>query len=176
MKNIDLNRLSAIKEIVDKDKQFRIMYITEIDSYFMAIIIWWAVAYERYYKIEKDDYELYLSDKDKFYEKFRRELSKDPSVCFTENFAGAPSLRDYDGRPDFQNSYPVPQGMTNPFQHFGYEDGIFYAHIVWENGEIYVPPVQALKNGGDHEYPLRERCELIRDINGRPICYKLKGK
>lgn len=172
MINVDINRSSALREAVDREKQFRIMYISELDAYFMAIYIWWVAAYERYYKIEKDDYELYLSDKDKFYEKFSRELSKDSAVCFTEIFAGSPSLRDYDGKPGFQNSYPTPEGVTNHFQHFGYEDGVLYAHIVWENEEIYVPPVQAVKKGDEYVYPLRKRCELQRDVNGCPICYK----
>lgn len=174
LKNVDIKKSAAIGEVIDKDKQFSIMYISEIDTYIMAILIWWVAAYERYYRIEKDDYELYLSDKDKFYEKFSRELSNNSAVCFTENFAGAASLRDYDGKPDFQNAYPTPDGMINPFQHYGFEDGILYAHIVWKDAEIYVPPVQAIKKGEEYEYPLRKRCELQRDINGDPICYKLK--
>lgn len=116
--NIDIKKSAEIGEVIDKNKQFRLMYISEIDTYIMAIIIWWVAAYERYYRIEKDDYELYLFDKDKFYEKFSRELSKNSAVCFTENFAGSASLRDYDGKPDFQNAYPTPDGMINPFQLF----------------------------------------------------------
>ncbi|MBD5081751.1 MAG: hypothetical protein HDT44_08325 [Ruminococcaceae bacterium] len=174
MKNIDFKKLPYVGEAVDQKKQFRLMYIPDIDTYFMAIMIWWVAPYERYYRIEKADYELYLSNKDKFYEKFSREISNDPAVCFTENFAGSPSLRDYDGKPNFQNAYPTPDGIVNPFQHYGFEDGILYARIVWKDSEIYVPPVQAIKKGEKFGYPLRKRCELQNDIHGRPICYKFK--
>lgn len=65
--------------------------------------------------------------------------------------------------------------MVNAFQHFAYLDGILYARIVWENGEIFVPPAQAIKTGDeDYRYPLREKCELQKNSMGQPICYKLK--
>lgn len=174
MKNVDIHKAATVGEIVDRDRQFRIMYIPEIDAYVMAIIIWWVAAYERYYIVEKEDYESYLTCKEKFYEKYSRELSKDTALCFTERFAGAAALRDYDGKPGFANSYPTPEGVVNAFQHYGYEDGVLYARIVWEKGEIYVPPIQAVKAGETYEYPLREKCVVQRDAEGSPICYRLK--
>ena len=169
-----MKQATTVGEIVDRDKQFRIMYLPEIDAYIMAVVEWWVAVYDRYYIIEKDDYELYLSCREKFYEKFSSELRQDSTSCFTKNFAGSGALRDYDGQSEFQNSYAKPDGIINAFQNHGYENGILYARIVWENTEIYVPPVQAIKKGETYEFPLRKKCKLQRDKEGHPICYKLE--
>lgn len=175
MHYINLNKAVKTKEIMDTKKQFRLLYVPEIDTYFMEILVWWIAAYERYYKISEADYALYQEDKEAFYNKYSREISQNPDICFTECFSGANALRDYDGENQFQDSFPLPQGMVNAFQHFVYVDGILYARIVWEDGEIFVPPVQAIKTGDeDYRYPLREKCDLQKNSMGQPICYKLK--
>ncbi|MDE7288890.1 MAG: hypothetical protein K2N71_05210 [Oscillospiraceae bacterium] len=163
-------------EITDVEKRFQIMYIPELGEYILAVLVEWIAAYYRYYIIEKTDYELYQTCKEKFYEKFSDELSQFAEVCFNRRFIGADALRDYDGQNRFQDSYPMPKGNKNTFKGHGYENGILYAHIIWKNNEIYVPPFQRIKSGDDYEYPLREKCTLQHDTNGNPICYKLKIK
>lgn len=87
---------------------------------------------------------------------------------------GSATLRDYDGANRFQDAYKSENGV-NPFSHYGYLNGVFYAKIAWKDNTIYVPPVQAiLKSESEWEYPLRSKCELQTDLNGTPICYKLK--
>ena len=161
-------------EITDVEKRFKIIYIPELGEYILAVWVEWIAAYYRYYIIDKTDYEIYKSCKEKFYEKFSDELSQLAEVCFNRRFIGADALRDYDGQNRFQDAYPMPEGNKNTFIGYGYEDGILYAHIVWENNEIYVPPFQRIKSGDDYEYPLREKCTLQHDTKGNPICYKLK--
>ncbi len=160
MKNIP--KLTKSDKITDAEKRFQIMYIPELGEYVLAVWIEWIAAYYRYYKIDKADYELYQTCKENFYEKFSDEISRRPDVCFSRRFIGSEALRDYDGQ------------SKAIFKEYGYEDGILYAHIVSENGGVYVPPVQKIKNGDDFEYPLREKCVLHYDTNGEPICFKLK--
>ena len=159
----------------DIEHWFKLVHIPEIDKYFLSVIIPWIADYNRYYSIDKSDVELYQIDKESFLEKFKDELGcRVVENCFNERFAGANALRDYDGRPRFQDAFPMPKGEINPFQGFGYEDGVLYAHIVWVQEEIYVPPMRIIKSGETNYFPLREKCELRGDKLGRPICYKLR--
>lgn len=174
MINLELTSENVIEMFCDTEHWFRIVHIPEVDKYFLSILIPWIAHYERYYSIDESDCELYKSDRESFFEKFKAEIGCRAVDCFNERFAGAQALRDYDGRPRFQDAFPMPKDAVNPFTGFGYEDGIFYAHIVWEHEEIYVPPMRIIKSGETNYFPLREKCELQGDKLGTPICYKLK--
>lgn len=173
MINLNLTSENVVNIVTDTKHWFTLVHIPEIDKYFLAVLITWIAHYNRYYLIDKSDVELYQTDKEGFLEKFKAEIGCLAENCFNERFAGAQALRDYDGRPRFQDAFPLPKDAVNPFTGFGYEDGIFYAHIVWEQEEIYVPPMRIIRSGDTNFYPLREKCELQGDKLGRPICYKL---
>ncbi len=148
-------------------------YIPKIGEYFFSEMVPWIAAYERFYHISKEDYELFSSDIAAFNSKYAREHAQKQN-CFTENFAGSAALRDYDGANGFQHAFPSK--LTNPFQHYAYADGVLYAIIAWEHETILVPPVQAVEAGEGWSYPLREKCVLQNASDGKtPICYKLKG-
>lgn len=170
----DFNNEKFERELIDKDRYFRLVYSPTLDCYFMFCMVCWVAWYERYYFIAQEDYELYKMNKESFYQKFEKEIGQKKD-CFTERFVGAAALRDYDGANGFQNAFPLPNGESNSFQHHVYIDGVFYARIVWQDGEIFVPPVQAiLKEDGKFYFPLREKCEHQTNVDGQPICYKLK--
>lgn len=155
----------------DKD-WFELFYYPETESYFMGSIMSWIIDYRRFYVISKADYELYKTDREKFCEMHRAEIrSKD---CFGESFAGAECLRDYDGAPEFQHSYPPADGSGNPFRGFVWHEGVLYANIEWNIGTILVPPVRVIDRDGEEYFPLREKCELQTNEHDEPICYKLK--
>mgnify|MGYP000818141100 FL=1 len=128
--------------------------------------------YRRYYKMSKEDFDIYKKEKDVFYEKYKNELNQNGD-CFTENFIGSGALRDYDGANRFQDAYKSAE--INPWQGYLYHEGVLYARIIWEHKEIYVPPVQIkhMKNG-ESERPLEKNCELIINKKIQPICYSLK--
>lgn len=151
----------------------RAFYIPKIDEYFFSEYVSWIATYERFYHISKEDYELFSSDITAFNNKYAREHEQ-RRYCFTENFAGAQNLRDYDCMKNFQFAFPSKE--LNPFQHHAYADGVLYAIIAWEHETILVPPVQAIEDGEGWSYPLREKCALQNtDDEIIPICYKLKG-
>lgn len=165
-----IEKISLSNEIVDGDKFFTIGYCRETGTYMMSVLVLWVAGYERYYRICKEDYELYQNDRVSFYNKYSREIGQKKD-CYTENFIGAAALRDYDGVNRFQDAYSAKD--INPFQHFVLIDGILYARIVWEIGEIYVPPVQMIDAGnGKWRFPLRDRCILQENKEGQPICYR----
>ncbi len=173
IKLIKLNKQNFEEKVVDKN-YFRILYIPELHIYVMACTVFWVALYERFYAISEEDYNTYKINKEEFYKKFKNEISQNSKVCFSERFIGSEALRDYDGRNGFQQTFPV-SGASNPFNGYVYIDGIFYARIVWEHDEIYVPPVQAiLQEDESYKYPLRENCELQYHPSGEAICYKFK--
>eukprot|EP00833_Pecoramyces_ruminatium_P016778 jgi/Orpsp1_1/1190810/evm.model.d7180000081346.1 len=151
-----------------------VFYCPPIDTYFLEEVVPWICYYERYYVITKDDYELFSKDLEAFNKKYEKEHSQKATQCFTENFAGSENLRDYDGIPDFQKTYPSDDG--NPFNHYTFIDNVLYANIKWNHDTILVPPVQVIQNekDGTTDYPLREKCMIQTDPNGEKICYKLK--
>ena len=173
-----MNRLPIVD--INKDCSNRVnnsyqsaFYIPKIDAYFFSEMVPWIAPYERFYHISKEDYELFSSDIAAFNSKYTREHAQQRN-CFTENFAGARALRDYDGANGFQGMFSSKE--TNPFQHYAYANGVLYAIIVWKHETILVPPVQAIETGEGWSYPLRENCTLQNARDGKtPICYKLKG-
>lgn len=173
MQYVNLNRDTIlVGEVIDTTKQFRMGYHPDLNFYIMIVHIDWICDYERYYMVPKSDYDFYLRDKVGFYVKYHRELGRNDANCFTDKFVGSASLRDYDGIKGFQGLYPARN--VNAFQCYLYWNGILYARIVWEDFEIYVPPVVEIKIDGKSVFPLRKYCEIQYDVKNNPICNKLK--
>lgn len=161
------------QKIVNAKKFFRIGFCEELQAYIMETNVAWIANYDRYYAISEEDFRNYETAPERFCEKYSREIGQKQD-CFTENFIGSSALRDYDGRIGFQNEYPAAR--KNPFAGYGYAHGILYAHIVWKNGEFFVPPIQKTQKQNDEwVYPLRESCTLLRDSSGMPLCYCLNA-
>jgi len=161
----NLNSINLVNKIVDNERQFLIGYSESLQTYFMNIPVWWIAMYERWYKITKEDFELYQKDKKVFYEKYKKELGQKAETCFTENFVGSENLRDYDGMQNFQRIKKSKNG--NPFAQYALVDDIFYAVIEWEDECIFVPPLQHVQGN----FPLRKNGEFYR-VNGEPICFR----
>lgn len=168
-----VDKIEILNEIVDRENYFRIGYCEQLEIYIMAVYVAWIAGYERYYKISKEDFELYQNEKNDYYKKYAAEIEQKQD-CFSRNFIGAAALRDYDGVDGFQKAYSSE--YTNAFRHYMYYNGILYARIVWNFGEIYVPPMQEVLDGRGEVFPLRENCVRQRDKKGKVICYKLKMK
>jgi len=160
-----LNELAFKNEIIDRDHQFSLGYFKEFDIYVMKIMVWWVACYDRYYRITKEDFELYQKNKTNFYKKYETEINQNSKTCFNENFIGAIALRDYDGAPNFQRLKPSKDGQ-NPFVGHTFLDNVFYAVIEWENETVYVPPVQVVNNN----FPLHDKCKMY-NIDGKPACF-----
>ena len=172
---VKLSRNNFINELVGHN-YFSVVYSLDLKQYMLICLVCWIAEYQRFYKITEEDYNLFRDNPDEFCKKFEREISQRGDVCFTENFMGSASLRDYDGLNGFQQMYPAKE--SNPFQGYKLVDDVLFARIVWKDNEIYVPPVQAIKNpDNSRSFPLREKCELQYDAtNTTPICYKLKAE
>jgi len=164
IKLIDLNGLYLEDEIKDTEKQFSIGYSKELNTYFMKILVLWVSFYDRWYKINEEDFVLYKKDKEAFYKKFEIEL-KQNSQCFTYNLVGSGTLRDYDGVLNIHTLKPSKEG-GNSFIGHAFIDDIFYAVIEWEDETIYIPPIQII----DNKYPLRDKCRPYK-IDGKLVCY-----
>lgn len=178
MKDIDLTKILHSKnkaDIIYDDNYFCLVYIEEIDKWIMCCDVFWVAHYQRYYLLEHNDIDLYKTNRDEFIEKYNKEISQKQN-CFTERFMGSAALRDYDGANRFQDAYQSYNG-ENPFSHYGYLNGVFYAKICWKDNTIYVPPVQAIQiDDNNWSYPLRSNCELQTSSEGIPICYKYAKK
>ena len=160
-------------EIRDRDGYFYVGYCAELGCYVMSVLVnWTAAAYERYYRLDEDDFLSYQMNRKHFMLKYAREVGQNRD-CFTERFMGSAALRDYDGAEGFQNKFPSSGPV---FQGFLYHDGLLYARIVLADREIYVPPVQYLTDGKTdaERYPLRQNCYLVQTADGEPLCFRLK--
>ena len=172
---LEIEKITLKDKIVDKDNYFEIGYCEELKIYMIYVFVSWIASYYRYYKIDKEDYNLYKNNPQSFYKKYENEI-KQNNNAYTENFIGSSALRDYDGTKDFQHSYPTKNGIINPFQNYVYIEGILFARIMWEIGEFLIPPFQKITSkNGSYKFPLREICELKNDSSGNPICYYLKN-
>ena len=170
---LEIEKITLKNKIVDKDNYFEIGYCEELKIYMMHIFVSWIASYYRYYKIDKEDYNLYKNSPQSFYKKYENEI-KQNNNAYTENFIGSSALRDYDGAKDFQHSYPTKNEIINPFQNYVYIEGILFARIIWEIGEFLIPPFQKIiSKDGSYKFPLREICELKNNSSGNPICYYL---
>ena len=174
MIDVDFNTMK-IDEMIPWDYDFnaRIIFIPIFDLYLLEVKVGWIADYSRYFRLNASDVELYKNDKNVFGSKFAEELKTDSGEFWSERFAGSGALRDYDGVKDFQKAYPAAEGLKNPFAHYGYADGIFYAKLVWKDEIVYVPPYQMKKKGlFRKEYPLRLHCKEVLDAKGKHLCYR----
>ena len=170
---LKIEKIILKNKIVDKDNYFEIGYCEELKIYMMHVFVSWIASYYRYYKIDEEDYNLYKNNPQSFYKKYENEI-KQNNNAYTENFIGSSALRDYDGVKDFQHSYPTKNEIINPFQNYVYIEGILYAQIEWENGTFLIPPLQKVcVIDKKWSFPLREKCKLLYDNGGEPLCYYL---
>lgn len=170
---LKIEKITLKDKIIDEDNYFEIGYCEELKIYMMHVFVSWIATYYRYYKIDKEDYNLYKNNPQSFYKKYENEI-KQNNNAYTENFIGSSALRDYDGVKDFQHSYPTKNEIINPFQNYVYIEGILFARIIWEIGEFLIPPFQKIiSKDGSYKFPLREICELKNNSSGNPICYYL---
>ena len=170
---LEIEKITLKNKIVDKDNYFEIGYCEELKIYMMHVFVSWIASYYRYYKIDEEDYNLYKNSPQSFYKKYENEIKQNNNV-YTENFIGSSALRDYDGVKDFQHSYPTKNEIINPFQNYIYIEGILFARIIWEMGEFLIPPFQMKIDINENKiFPLREKCKLLYDNRGEPLCYYL---
>jgi len=161
-------------EIRDREGYF-VGYCAELKIYVLSVLVKWATAvYERYYVIDEADFLGYQMNREQFMRKYEKELRQENN-CFSERFLGSAALRDYEGTEGFQNYFPA---NGNPFQGYLYHDGVLFARIVWENETVFVPPVRFLSGGKTdaERRPLRQKCRLMMNQNGEPICFILEEK
>ncbi len=158
----------------DRQHAFGIVYIKEIDTYVMYKMIPWIITYDRYFRVDKEDVDLYNRAPKRFYEKYKNELT-DGVEAFTERFIGSDMLRDYDVISEsFLQAYPSANG-NNAFTGYDYRNGVLCARIEWRNNTVYIPPVQIDLSGGfeNRKYPLRNGSTSVEDRNGKTICYTM---
>ena len=158
--------------IYDKENLFGMGYSEKLGIFVMYVYVTsWVAGYDRYYKIDEEDYNLYKKDRNLFYSKYKKEIDQYNRNYYTENFIGSPFPRDYDGIHHFENFYPLKKIHTNENI---YIDGILYFKIEWEIGTFLVPPLQIkIEPNGKKIFPLREKCKPLYDDSGNLICYYL---
>lgn len=171
MQNILLKTVTLQNEIRDKVGYLYLGFCREIGQYVLSVMVAWTQVYERYYIIDEADYLNYQINREGFMQKYAKEIGQKRD-CFSERFLGSAALRDYDGTEGFQN---MISNEAQPFQGYLYHDGALYARIVTEDGDLYVPPVRYLPEGSTdaERRPLRQKCRLIMNPQGEPICFQL---
>lgn len=122
---------------VNGEHFFKIGYCPELKEYLLSVFIAWIAGYDRYYKIDEGDVDLYGLDQDEFCAKYENEIR----TKMTERLIGSAALRDYDFSclPDevlkTLDSYP-------PFEGYSYKDGILYARIKMGDTFFIIPPIK----------------------------------
>ena len=162
------------KEIRDRDGYY-LGYSAEIGLYVLSVMVQWETAvYERYYRMDEEDFLGYQMNREGFLRKYAREIGQNDD-CFTERFLGSAALRDYDGAVGFQNLFPAD---GNPFQGYLFHEDALYARIVWRGREVFVPPVRLLPDGKTdaERRPLRQKCRLMMNQNSEPVCFFLDNR
>ena len=61
-------------ELVD-DGRFRLVYSSSLNVHLMLCSVPWIVDYERFYFITEDEYNLYKTNKEDFFKRFKRKIS-----------------------------------------------------------------------------------------------------
>lgn len=164
-----MNELQNTQISQNEQKDYYVGFCEDIEEYILVVNVFWVSMYNRYYRITKEDYDLFTKNSEEFDKKFEWELSCDSNYCFTDRFIGSDSLRDYDGMPNFQNVFPT---KDNPFKGYGYEDGVLYARICFDDNEIFVAPIIAIpREDGKYDYPLRNISQLLTDSQDYGICF-----
>lgn len=132
IRNITIENLK-----INGEKFFSIGYCTDIEEYLLCVHISWVAGYDRYYKMDEGDFELYEVEQEKFCEKYEKEIK----AYRTEKLIAAGALRDYDFRylPDKilknLNKYP-------PFEGYNYKDGSLYARVKIGDNIYNIPPIR----------------------------------
>lgn len=121
---------------VDRENLFAIGYCPKIAKHLLCVHISWIAGYDRYYRMEEGDLELYEAEQETFCKKYEKEIE----AYRTEKLIGAGALRDYDFRclPDdileSLDKYP-------PFEGYVYQDGLLRARIKIEDRYFNLPPI-----------------------------------
>lgn len=158
-------------ELRDREGFF-VGHCAELGIDVLSVLVEWNTAvYERYYRLDEGDYLDYQMNRERFMQKYLKELAQQED-CFTERFLGSAALRDYDGAEGFQNLFPA---SGSPFQGFRWHAGALFARIVWDTRTVFVPPVRYLpgKSTDAERRPLRQICRLMMTTNSEPVCFTL---
>jgi len=89
---LEIEKITLKNKIVDKDNYFEIGYCEELKIYMMHVFVSWIASYYRYYKIDKEDYNLYKNSPQSFYKKYENEiqslqqLEEQPIIAFKKDF------------------------------------------------------------------------------------------
>ena len=73
---LEIEKITLKNKIVDKDNYFEIGYCEELKIYMMHVFISWIASYYRYYKIDKEDYNLYKNNPQAFYKNMKMKSNK----------------------------------------------------------------------------------------------------
>ena len=131
-----IRNITIENQIINREQFFVIEYCPEIEKHLLCVHISWIAGYDRYYKMEEGDLELYEAEQETFCKKYEKEIE----AYRTEKLIGAGALRDYDFRclPDkvlkTLDKYP-------PFEGYFYQGGILYARVKIEERYLNLPPI-----------------------------------
>ena len=134
--NCLIRNITIKTQIINREQFFAIGYCPEIEKHLLCVHISWIAGYDRYYRMEEGDLELYEAEQETFCKKYEKEIE----VYRTEKLIGAGALRDYDFRclPDdileSLDKYP-------PFEGYVYQDGLLCARIKIEDRYFNLPPI-----------------------------------
>ena len=112
--NCLIRNITIENQKINREQFFAIGYCPEIEKHLLCVHISWIAGYDRYYRMEEGDLELYEAEQETFCKKYEKEIK----AYRTEKLIGAGALRDYD------------------------QDGIFYARIKIGDTFFSVPPVR----------------------------------
>ena len=131
-----IRNITIENQIINREQFFAIGYCPEIEKHLLCVHISWIAGYDRYYRMEEGDLELYEAEQETFCKKYEKEIE----AYRTEKLIGAGALRDYDFRclPDdileSLDKYP-------PFEGYVYQDGLLCARIKIEDRYFNLPPI-----------------------------------
>lgn len=128
-------------------------------------------SYERYYGINKADYDLCVRDKNKFYDRFKETIDQCKNGLFGAkgaNFLGSQSLRDYDC------DYSLDLVKALPINGYLIYNAFLYAATEYNGEEVYIPILRWCEK---NEFNIfwRYNCQLVTDENGIPLFYKKRN-
>ena len=134
--NCLIRNITIETQIINREQFFAIGYCPEIEKHLLCVHISWIAGYDRYYRMEEGDLELYEAEQETFCKKYEKEIE----AYRTEKLIGAGALRDYDFRClpndilEILDKYP-------PFEGYTYQDGILRARIKIGDKYFNLPPI-----------------------------------
>ena len=134
--NCLIRNITIENQKINREQFFAIGYCPEIEKHLLCVHISWIAGYDRYYKMEEGDLELYEAEQETFCKKYEKEIE----AYRTEKLIGAGALRDYDFSvlPDEVlkrlNGYPS-------FKGYCYKDDLLYAQVKIEDKYFLLPPI-----------------------------------